>query len=203
MIRVAILDDHPVVRDGTAALLGRQPDLSVAWTAASVREAQASLAWGPVDVLLLDLRLDGESGLRLLDGQGASTVRPAVIVLSAYDYPQYVEAAERLGAQGFVLKTAPIAALAAAIRTVAGGGRAFQVRSGAGADSAAVRLSPRELEVVRLVALGRSNDEIGASLGIGSKTVETHLHRVFERHGLGTRAELVAWAARNGWLEGP
>lgn len=194
MIRIAIVDDHPVVRDGTAALLDRQPDLKVACTAANLGEAIHQLATTPVDVVLLDIRLDGESGLRLLDDES----RPAVVVLSAYDYPQYIHAAQQLGAAGFVVKTAPIAVLAEAIRRVAAGGRAFEVTT-----SASVRLSRRELDVVRLVAMGRSNDEIAGSLGIGSRTVETHLHRIFERHGLLSRAELVAWAARNGWLEVP
>jgi DNA-binding NarL/FixJ family response regulator len=109
MTRVAIVDDHPVVRDGTAALLAAQPDIDIAWTAGSLQEARQLIASGPVEVLLLDIRLEGESGLRLLagrdDGRDAEASatearRPAVVVLTAYDYPQYVEAAHRLGAGG-------------------------------------------------------------------------------------------------------
>jgi DNA-binding NarL/FixJ family response regulator len=201
MIRIAIIDDHPVVRDGTAALLAAQPDLEVAWTAGTLADAGTLLGASPVDVLLLDIRLEGESGLRLLPV--AATARPAsaapaIIVLSAYDYPQYVDAAHRLGAAGFVVKTAPIASLVAAIRAVAAGGRAFDVRPGQ-----ARRLSGRELDVVRLVVSGRSNDEIAAALTIGTKTVETHLHRLFERFGLVSRAELASRAVRDGWLELP
>jgi DNA-binding NarL/FixJ family response regulator len=204
MIRVAILDDHPVVRDGTAALLAAQPDIEIAWTAGSIDEAVRNLTARPVDVLLLDIRLDGESGLRLLADTGADATPkdppagPAVVVLSAYDYPQYVEAAHRLGAVGFVVKTAPIATLVAAIRTAAAGGRAFEVAPGPGD-----RLSRRELDVVRLLVRGRSNDEIGAELGIGTKTVETHLHRLFERCRVASRTELASRAVRNGWLELP
>jgi DNA-binding NarL/FixJ family response regulator len=198
MIRVAILDDHPVVRHGTAALLAAQPDIQIAWTAGSLQEASALLADEPVEVLLLDIRLDGESGLRLLRGEGDAAPTPAVVVLSAYDYPQYVEAAHRLGAAGFVVKTAPISTLVAAIRTTAAGGRAYEVAPGPGDH-----LSPRQLDVVRLLVRGRSNDEIGAELGIGTKTVETHLHRLFERCRVASRTELAGRAIRNGWLELP
>ncbi len=157
-----------------------------------------------IDVLLLDLRLGERSGLELLSAgpggmAGAVPARPAVIVLTAYDYPQYAEAAERLGAAGFVLKTAPLAELLEAIRRVAGGGSAFSVRPAA----TTVRLTPREREVVRLVVDGRTNDEIGLALGIGAKTVETHLARIFDRSGVGSRTELATRALREGWLEVP
>jgi DNA-binding NarL/FixJ family response regulator len=149
-----------------------------------------------VDVLLLDIRLGTESGLGLLT-PGADL--PAVIVLTAYDYPQYAQAALRLGAAGFVLKTAPVSELVDAVRRVAAGGLAFAVRPGSGG----VRLTRREHDVVRLVADGRSNDEIGAELGIGAKTVETHLARLFERIGVASRTELATRAVREGWLEVP
>jgi DNA-binding NarL/FixJ family response regulator len=121
-------------------------------------------------------------------------------VLTAYDYPQYADAALRLGAAGFVLKTAPIAELVDAIRKVAVGGLAFSVRP---VGAPITRLSRREHDVVRLVADGRTNDEIGAELGIGSKTVETHLARLFERLGVGSRTELATRALREGWLDVP
>ena len=207
MIRVAIVDDHPVVRDGTAALLTAQADVEIAWTAGSLEEARQLIAGAPVEVLLLDIRLEGESGFRLLTNgddaanaqpSGTRPASPAVVVLSAYDYPQYVEAADRLGAAGFVVKTAPIATLVRAIRTAAAGGRAFEIAPGP-----SDRLSRRELDVVRLLVQGRSNDEIASALGIGSKTVETHLHRLFERCRVASRTELASRAIRNGWLELP
>ena len=204
VIRIGIVDDHPVVAHGTAELLGRQPGVAVVGVAGSIDEAQAAglTDRGTVDVLLLDIRLGRESGLELLaapsvDGQSAL---PAVIVLTAYDYPQYAEAALRLGAAGFVLKTAPVRELVDAIHRVACGGLAYAVRPG---TAKPFRLTPRELGVVRLVAEGRSNDEIGVELGIAAKTVETHLARLFERYGLGSRAELAARAVREGWLDVP
>ena len=203
VIRVAVVDDHPVVRDGTAALLDLEPDLEVVVTAGSLPELAERLAAAPaqgVDVIVLDIRLGQASGLDLLpqlaaEGSGA----PATVVLSAYDYPQYVEAAHRLGAAGYVLKTAPTAVLIEAIRRAAAGGLSFSVR-----PSPTVRaLSERERDVVRLVVDGRSNDEIGGQLGIGGKTVETHLRRLFERHGLASRTELATRAIREGWLDVP
>lgn len=216
LIRVGIVDDHPVVGEGTAAILRAQPDIDVIRVAPSLETADAAGLFDPrrVDVVLLDIRLGTDSGLRALTParsvDGAKTAepaqspttpsRPAIIVLTAYDYPQYAEAALRLGAAGFVLKTAPIAELVDAIRRVAAGGLAFSVRP---TSAGLARLSPREHDVVRLVADGRTNDEIGSALHIGSKTVETHLARLFERLGVASRTELAMRAVREGWLDVP
>jgi DNA-binding NarL/FixJ family response regulator len=193
-----VIDDHPVVGEGTAAVLRAQPGLEVVGVAGSLAAARSAglTDRGAVDVLLLDIRLGTESGLGLLTPDAEL---PAVIVLTAYDYPQYAEAALRLGAAGFALKTAPVSELVDAVRRVAAGGLAFAVRPGSGA----VRLTRREYDVVRLVADGRSNDEIGGALGIGAKTVETHLARLFERIGVASRTELATRAVREGWLEVP
>lgn len=194
MIRVAVVDDHPLVREGTAALIARTEDMEVAGVAASLEELRPILDGGDVDVLLLDLRLGAESGFDLL--RAGTTPLPAVVVVTSYDYPQYADAALRLGAAGFVVKTAPTAELLDAIRRAAAGGLAFGVRPGGG-----VTLSAREREVLQLVVDGASNDEIGARLGISSRTVESHLRRLFERVGVGSRTELAARALRSGWLE--
>jgi DNA-binding NarL/FixJ family response regulator len=195
-IRVAVVDDHPLVREGTAALLAAEPDLEVAGTAGSLDEAAALLATVAPDVVVLDIRLGQASGLELLRPGGEG---PAIVVVTSYDYPQYVEAALRLGAAGFVLKTAPVSELVEAIRRVAAGGLAFGSRP----RSSGAVLSARELDVVRLVVEGRSNDEIGAALGIGAKTVESHLRRLFERLSLSSRTELATRALREGWLDVP
>ena len=164
-----------------------------------VDDARALALSGETDVLVLDVRLGTDSGLRLLaelrDAGGA-----AIVMLTSFAYPQYVDAAIRHGASGYVLKTAPISELVDAIQRAAQGGMSFSVRPGAGVDR---RPTARELDVVRLVIEGRSNDEIGAALGIGSKTVETHLHRLYERFGVASRTELATRALREGWLELP
>jgi DNA-binding NarL/FixJ family response regulator len=194
VIRVAVVDDHPLVREGTAAIVDRADDMEIAGVAGSLEELRPMLD-GSVDVLLLDLRLGQESGFDLLRSDAGAPM-PAVVVLTSYDYPQYADAALRLGAAGFVVKTAPTAELLDAIRRASAGGLAFGVRPGN-----AVSLSAREREVVQLVVDGASNDEIGGRLGISSRTVESHLRRLFERVGVASRTELAARALREGWLE--
>jgi DNA-binding NarL/FixJ family response regulator len=122
--------------------------------------------------MLLDVRLGDESGLRLL---GESVGQTAVVVLTAYDYPQYLPAALRLGAGGFVAKSAPTEELLRAVRQAASGGQAFDRRP-TGADPS---LTAREVDVIRLLTEVSSNDEIGVALGITSKSVEAHLGRIF------------------------
>lgn len=192
---MAVVDDHPLVREGTAALIDRQEDMEIAGVAGSLDELRPILRDGAVEVLLLDLRLGDESGFDILRSE--ESPMPAVVVVTSYDYPQYADAALRLGAAGFVVKTAPTAELLDAIRRAAAGGLHFGVRPGRG-----VSLSEREREVVRLVVEGSSNDEIGARLGISSRTVESHLRRLFERHEVASRTELASRALREGWLEG-
>ena len=194
MIRVAVVDDHPLVREGTAASVDRQHDMRIVGAVGTLDEVRPMLRDGGVDVLLLDLRLGTESGLDLL--RSAAEPMPAVVVLTSYDYPQYADAALRLGAAGFVVKTAPTAELLDAIRRAAAGGLHFGVRPGNG-----VSLSEREREVLRLVVGGASNDEIGARLGISARTVESHLRRLFERLSTGSRTELATRAVREGWLD--
>lgn len=201
MIRVAIVDDHPALREGTASLLDREPDIEVVALVGTLDEIRALIA-GPVppDVVVQDIRLGDESGLRMLAGEPSAVRSPSRIILwTAYDYPQYAAYAQHAGAAGFVVKTAPVAELVAAIRTVAAGGTHF----GAHADLGVTPVTPRELEVLRLVVDGMSNDEVGAALGVTTRTVEAHLTRLFERSGAHSRTELATRALREGWLDLP
>jgi DNA-binding NarL/FixJ family response regulator len=193
---VAIVDDHPVVRYGMAALLREYQGIEIAGTAASLDLAEPLLDPALVDVLLLDIRLGRETGFQLLERLRDAGRRPAVVVLTAFAQAEYAAAAYRLGAAALVLKTAPMPELVAAIRAAALGG---PVDAGATDPT----LTTREQEIVRLVVEGRSNDEIGGALGIATKTVEGHLRRVFERLGIESRAELSARAVAEGWLEVP
>ncbi len=197
-IRVAVIDDHPVVREGTAALIDKEADMQVVGLAAGLEEAEPMLAVTEIDVLLLDLRLGQDFGFRLFERVPVEA-RPAVVVLTSYDYPQYVDAALHLGASGYVLKTAPIVELLDAVRRAASGKLAFGIRPG----NSTPPLSLRERDVVRLVSDGLSNDEIATRLTISPKTVESHLRRLFERHGLASRTELATRALRDGWLDLP
>lgn len=199
-IRVGLVDDHPVVLGGLQAALTSVADMEVAARASSIHEAEEVLARADLDVVLLDIRLPDGNGLELL----ASTrgqVRPPVIVLSSFRTTQYVAAAIRFGASGFLLKTAPLDELVAAIRTVADGGSTFSASELSQAPADYVSLSPRQRELLRLVLAGHSNDEIAGDLGISRKTVESHLSRLFGRFGTGSRTELALRAERDGWLE--
>ena len=197
-IRVGLVDDHPVVMGGIEAALAMAPEVEVAARAGTVDGAAGLLARSDLAVVLLDIRLPDGNGLELL----ARTIRsrvPAVIVFSSFEARQYVAAAIRFGAQGFLLKTAPIEDLVEAIRCVAGGGTAFtsdQLR-----DGGYVSLTQRERDLVRLVIAARSNDEIAATFQTRRKTVETQLSRLYERVGVTSRVELAVRAEREGWLD--
>ena len=201
-IRVAIVDDHPLVTAGLRAALGSEPDVDVVADAPTVAAALRMLEEYDLDVVIVDVRLPDGSGLDLISRAAASPENPASIVLSSFDTPQYVDAAMRLGAAGFLLKTAPTAEIVAAIRAVAAGGTAYAVslsRSGRRWQP----LTARERAVVDGVLRGRSNDEIGVELGLSRKTVEAHLSRLFERFGVGTRTDLALRADRERWLDMP
>jgi DNA-binding NarL/FixJ family response regulator len=193
-----VVDDHPVFREGTAALLAREPDFAVIGVAADLDSARAILARDPrPDVVLLDVRLGDENGLAIVEELVART---AVVVLTAYDYPQYVHSAIRLGAAGFVGKSAPTEELLRAVRQAAAGGLAFD-RHRLGGEP--VDLTGREAQIVRLLAEGSSNDEIGLSLGITTKSVESALGRIFTRTSTRSRTELAVRAVQEGWIDVP
>jgi DNA-binding NarL/FixJ family response regulator len=196
VIRVAIVDDHPAFREGIAAVLGRQSDIEVAALGGSLADARAIVGRDdPPDVLILDVRLGEENGLALL----GSHPRTAVIMFSAFDYPQYHQVALRSGAAGFVAKSVETEELIDAVRAVAAGRLVFDRRQ----DALPPELTSRERDVVRLVADGRTNDEIGAALGVTTRTVEARLGRIFERTGAQSRTELATRAIREGWLDVP
>ncbi len=199
-IRVAIVDDHPVVRDGMSALLREYPEIEIAGTAASLELAEPLLDPALVDVLLLDIRLGEETGFELLERHRDAAGRPAVIVLTAFAQAEYAAAAYRLGAAGLVLKTAPLSELVNAIRKAAAREPSGNERDLTAFDPT---LTTREQEIVRHVVEGRTNDEIGVALSIATKSVEGHLRRVFERLGIESRAELGARAVLEGWLDVP
>lgn len=196
LIRVAVVDDHPVFRDGTAALLGREPNIEVVALGGSLADARSILeAEDPPDVLILDVRLGDENGLTLLGHRD----RTAVIMFSAFDYPQYHRVALRAGAAGFVSKSVDTGQLIEAVKAAAAGKLVFDRRP----DALPLALTPRESEVLRLVADGLTNDEISTELGVTTKTVEGHLGRIFERTGVQSRTELATRAIREGWLDLP
>jgi len=196
VIRIGIVDDHPVVLDGLASSLAQQQGLEVAWSASTLGDARRALATTPCDVVIVDVRLPDGSGLDLIQ----RSTPPAFVVLSSWDRPLYARAAIERGAAGFLLKTAPTDEVAAAIRTAAAGGTTFRA-----AHLQALALTsaptPREVDVVRLVAAGHSNDEIASRLSVSPKTVEAYLTRLFERWDVASRTELAMLGEREGWLD--
>lgn len=201
IIRVAIVDDHPALREGTAGLLAREPDIEVVGVVGTLAEAR-DLTGGddPPHVMVLDIRLGGERGLDLLASTApAGERRPAIVVWTAYDVPQYAAFAFRAGAAAFVVKTAPTSELVDAIRHAAAGRIHFTSRP----DLAGRPLSGRQRQILELLVRGLSNDEIAADLGVITRTVEAHLTRLYEDFDVRSRTELAARAAREGWLEVP
>jgi DNA-binding NarL/FixJ family response regulator len=200
LIRVAIVDDHPVVLGGLEMGLRTIDDISVVATARTLDEARSVSRRDDVDVMLLDLRLPDGNGLELLP-EIAQRGRPAAVILSSFELRQYVAAALRFGADGFVSKTAPLEEVTNAIRLVASGGTAFTAEQLRQARAGFMTLTTRERDVVRLLMDGKSNDEIAAGLSISHKTVEAHLSRLYERAGVMSRLELAMLADREGWLD--
>lgn len=200
VIRVGLIDDHPVVLRGLETALSTVSDLEVVARGGTFAAAREAILGGDVDVLLLDIRLPDGNGLELLP-EAARRGRPAVLILSSFRSRQYVAAALRFGANGFLVKTAPLDELIQAIRTVAAGGAAFtndQIRDG---QSGYVQLTDREREIVRLVLDGKSNEEIATIVHTSRKTVEYHLTRLYDRFGIVTRVELALRADHEGWLD--
>jgi DNA-binding NarL/FixJ family response regulator len=210
VIRVAVADDHPVVRDGLVAMLETQPDFMVVGTAGSGDEALTMTARADPDVLLLDLempRLDGVGVLRALAASGA---RVRVIVFTVFDTDERIIAAVEGGAAGYLLKGAPRADVFAAVRVVAGGGSLLaplaasavlrRVRGGP-APAAGPSLTPREQGVLEHLARGLGNKQIAAQLGISERTVKFHVSAVFTKLGAANRTDAVARAVQAGLIQ--
>lgn len=203
MIRVMLVDDHPIVLTGLAAALAAAPDLVVSSKASTLRDARATLQTERPDVVLVDVRLPDGSGLELV-AEHSTEAPPAFILLSSFDAPQYVDAALKLGAAGFLLKTASIGDIVSAIRRVHRGESVFNSALLRRAQTSTwARLTDRERTVVRAVIDGQSNGEIAAGMGIRRKTVEAHLTRLFQKCGVGSRTELALMAERGVWLDIP
>lgn len=203
--RALVVDDHPLMRESMVNRLKAMGGTEVV-EAASVGEARARARSGPLELAVLDLGLPDGSGLDLL-----ATLRaagwPRLVVLSAADDPYSVRAAFVAGAHGYLLKNASSTVVTDGVRRVLAGGvyadpsvapmLATSMR-GSATDGLAAELSGREIEVLRLVADGQSNKEIGDQLGLSALTVKSHLARIARKLGTGDRAEMVALAMRAG-----
>jgi two-component system response regulator NreC len=200
-VTIVVADDHGVVRKGLRLLLDGEPDLRVLTEAADVPDAiRRTLAHRP-RVLLLDLSMPGGSSLEAIPQIRAGSPDTAIVVLTMHDDPSFARTALQGGASGFVLKEAADEELLEAIRSVAAGGTYLNPRMGAriAAEPPAPSgppddLTERELEVLRLIALGHTNAEIGAQLFLSTRTVETHRAHIQQKLCRTSRAELVRYA---------
>jgi DNA-binding NarL/FixJ family response regulator len=206
MIRILIVDDHPVVREGLVAVLESVPDFRVVGSAASAEEALAAMKTARPDIVLLDLELPGMGGIDAIPRLIAGGDHVRVIVLTAYDTEERVLGAIKAGAGGYLLKGAAAAEIVDAIRAVRDGGSYLTPRVAtrviaqvAGRRRSGV-LSEREREVLRLVGDGRSNKQIARQLSITERTVKFHITSIFNKLGADNRAQAIALAARRGLL---
>ncbi|HEY7064852.1 MAG TPA: response regulator transcription factor [Chloroflexota bacterium] len=202
MIRLLVVDDHPVVREGLVAVLEDEPDFAVVASTGTADDAVTLAARYRPDVILLDLELDGQDGVAALPRLLGGPVAPRVLVFTAYDADERVFGALEAGAAGYLLKGARTDEIARAIREVAAGGSyltprvAAKVVARVGRPRARQgRLSAREREVLRLVAAGQSNKQIARALGIAERTVKFHVTSLFQKLGADNRAQAVARAA--------
>lgn len=209
-IRVLIVDDHAVVRAGLRRVIEAESDLEAVGEAATAERAVFAAIEQKPDVVLLDVVMPGQSGIEGMPALLQAVPEVKVLVLSMQDDPHYVREAFEAGASGYVLKEAADTEVVGAIRAVAAGERYVHPALGArlvAADAEERRraeddpLSEREREVLRLLALGHTNQEIAKLLYISVRTAETHRAHIMQKLRLGSRAELVRYALSEGLLE--
>jgi two-component system response regulator NreC len=209
-VRVLIVDDHAVFRAGLRLLIDAEADLEAVGEAGNARDAVFQARALEPDVILMDVVMPDQSGLDVVPTVLHERPETKVLVLSMQDDPQYVRQAFAAGASGYILKEAADTEVVAAIRKVADGGSYVHPTVGARlveAETAEARraeedpLSDREHEVLRLLALGHTNQEISAQLYISVRTAETHRAHIMQKLRFSSRAELVRYALDQGVLD--
>jgi DNA-binding NarL/FixJ family response regulator len=202
-IRVLIVDDHPVVRAGLTSLLRKEITLKVIGSAHSADEALALLDTFTVDLMLLDLRMPKISGIDLLHMLKDRPNSPAVVILSSYEYEDEIYRAAKAGARGYLSKDASRAEIVAAISAVSSGGKCFPETIAARIAECDSRtsLSPREVEILEMVAKGLTNKEIGRVLQISHYTVRNHINHISSKLDAGDRTEAATVALQQGIID--
>ncbi len=210
-IRIVVADDHEMVRSGFAGMLATQPDFAVVGTAADGAEAIRVCREQSPDVVLMDVRMPGMDGIEATRQLSRATNSPRVLILTTFDLDEYVYDAIRAGASGFLLKDVTAERLFDAVRVIAAGEallapsvtRRFieefaSLRRVKTAPPPTGALTPRETEVLKLVAEGLSNPEIAARLTVTEETVKTHVSRMLSKLGLRDRTQAVVYAYETG-----
>ncbi|MGH3015431.1 MAG: response regulator [Gaiellaceae bacterium] len=209
-IRVLVVDDHAVVRTGLRRVLDAEPDIETVGEAPNAERAVFEAMAHEPDVVLMDVVMPGKSGIEIIPALQQNAPEAKVLVLSMQDDPRYLREAFDAGASGYVLKEAADTEVVDAVRAVAAGERYVHPALGARlveAEAAERRraeedpLSEREREVLRLLALGHTNQEIAKLLYISVRTAETHRAHIMQKLRLSSRAELVRYALSEGLLE--
>jgi DNA-binding NarL/FixJ family response regulator len=212
LIRILVADDHPIVRDGLVAILGTQPDFEIVGEAGTGLEVVEQVTALQPDVVLLDLEMPELDGVGALEQLRLGNAGARVIVFTAFDTDERILGAVQAGAQGYLLKGAPREELFKAIRVVHAGGSLLQpvvaskllrqVSHPQQQTNAAIEtLTPREAEVLHLLAQGLQNKEIAAELIISERTVKFHVSSIMGKLGAGNRTEAVTIAAQQGLIE--
>lgn len=212
MIRVLLADDHEIVRMGLRAVLSSEPDIEIVGEVSSAEAAIARATEGGIDVILMDLRFSaGEAGTMVATGADATAAikrsmsnPPNVLMVTNYDTDANILGAIEAGAVGYLLKDAPPAELIAAVRSAADGDSVLSPgvanRLMARVRTPRTTLTPRELEVLKLVAGGSSNRDIGQVLFLSEATVKSHLVHIYDKLGVRSRTSAVAAAREQGVL---
>jgi NarL family two-component system response regulator LiaR len=210
-IKVLIADDHPAFREGLAQLLNREEDIEVTAEASNGQQTVELAKNLQPDVALIDVAMPGINGIDAAKQIKSICPQTAIIMLTAYDYQSYILACLKIRAAGYLLKSSPVAEIVNTIRAVHSGRGVFDLKV---LDAAMKRLTgkeederlaleglhEREVQIVKLVAKGMSNREIARQLFISERTVQTHVHRIFEKLGVSSRTEAVLYCLREGWL---
>jgi DNA-binding NarL/FixJ family response regulator len=199
-IRLLIVDDHPIVRFGLTALLGVQDDIDIVGSAEGGHEALKLLEKVPVDIILLDLRMPGFSGIQTLERLQTIAPNARAIILSSFECDEEIYAAVKAGAQGYLHKETPAEEIVCAIRSVRSGNQAFprRITERFSSDRMTAGISRRERQILELVAKGLTNKEVANTLQISQFTVRNHLNHITEKLDVSDRTEAIFIAIQTG-----
>jgi len=201
-IRILIVDDHPVVRAGLTSMLGTQTELEVVGYAASGEEALAKLKQSAPDVILLDLRMHGMSGIETLNAARIASPTVRVIILTSFETDEDIYRSVRAGALGYLLKDTSLKEMVEAIRTVHSGKRYIPREIALRLAERMMRtdLTPREVEILKMLSKGPTNKQIGHALGISENTVKNHVYSIIEKLEVSDRTEAATIAIQRGLI---